>query len=230
MFALDASQQKTSAVVDSLGGMAFGTMPVQYPGYTDIPKQLRESFVVPVWDLTGSHAQLVRSGGNSIDEGQFYTHAYWLKWRESDTGYRTLFRHNQDHCTIVNTGTKELGFYSDRNGGFRGSGYNIQVGVWQLVIAVGAGTSNTSFTGNTTFFVGGQHTPAKVGSADRVCSGMQVARIGATHQGPGLLSQVWSWSRALSQDEIGSLWNSTKSRYFGGAQHAPTRATRAHNR
>ena len=43
-----------------------------------------------------------------------YTHAYWVYWRQSDDGWRTLFRNNYDHCAIVEAGLKRLGMALSR--------------------------------------------------------------------------------------------------------------------
>ena len=91
--------------------------------------------------------------------GQNHTTGYWLWWRECDTcngqGWRTLFRGDKDHWAIVQTGNTNLGFFSNRspNNGWRDTGYDLtgHKSGWQLVIAVGQGDSETSFTGKTTF-------------------------------------------------------------------------------
>ena len=79
---------------------------------------------LPYWDLNNNFLQ--RTGGGTLKDGQFYTHAYVLKWRVSDKGWRTLLRHNNDHCIIVRDGGKDLGMYSNRKSGFRDSGYNVR--------------------------------------------------------------------------------------------------------
>ena len=85
---------------------------------------------LPYWDLNNNY--LERSGGGTLKDGQFYTHAYVLKWRVSDKGWRTLLRHNNDHCIIVRDGGKDLGMYSNRKSGFRDSGYNVRVHVCRI--------------------------------------------------------------------------------------------------
>ena len=90
-------------------------------------KAVKTDDTLPYWDLNQSYLQ--RTGGGNLKDGQYYTHAFLLKWRASDAGWRTLFRHNQDHCILVRSGTKDLGMYSNRNGAFRDSGYNVRVHV-----------------------------------------------------------------------------------------------------
>ena len=102
---------------------------------SDIPKESKKAMTfkkmavknddsLPYWDLNNNF--LERSGGGTLKDGQYYTHAYVLKWRASDKGWRTLLRHNNDHCIIVRDGGKDLGMYSNRNSGFRDSGYNVR--------------------------------------------------------------------------------------------------------
>ena len=86
-------------------------------------KAVKTDDSLPYWDLTNSYMQ--RTGGGVLTDGVEYTHAYLLKWRATDSGWRTLLRHNQDHCIIVKTGAKDLGMYSNRNAGFRDSGYDV---------------------------------------------------------------------------------------------------------
>ena len=111
IFDLDAAAQRTAITVDCKANMSFTNTPVK----TD------ES--LPYWDL--SSTVLERTGGGVLTEAVEYTHAYVLKWRASDSGWRTLLRHNQDHCIIVKDGSKDLGMYSNRKGAFRDSGYDV---------------------------------------------------------------------------------------------------------
>ena len=50
---------------------------------------------------------------SSTTLGAASTMFYLLKWRESDAGWRTLYRGSSDHWTIVQDGTKILGMYSN---------------------------------------------------------------------------------------------------------------------
>ena len=151
-FDLDASVAASPNVVDSVGGMVFTNTAVN----TDADG-------MKYWNLDNSY--LLRTGGGTLLEGQFYTHAYVLKWRVSNSGWRTLLRHSDDHCTIVKYGALDLGMVSNRNGGFRDSGYNInpQRSWWDLVVVTGYGTSASASTGTTTFYTSdgaGAHTKA----------------------------------------------------------------------
>ena len=112
IFDLNAAAQTSDIPKDSKKAMTFNTMAV------------KNDDTLPYWDLNNNY--LVRNGGGSLTEGQYYTHAYVLKWRASDTGWRTLFRHNTDHCAVVPNNAKDLGIYSNRNGKFRDSGYNVR--------------------------------------------------------------------------------------------------------
>ena len=118
IFDLNAAAQTSDFPKDSKKMMTFKKMAVK----TDDS--------LPYWDLNNNY--LERSGGGSLKDGQFYTHAYVLKWRVSDKGWRTLLRHNNDHCIIVRDGGKDLGMYSNRKSGFRDSGYNVRVHVCRV--------------------------------------------------------------------------------------------------
>ena len=61
-FVLNASLQQGSAVKDSVAGIEFGTMATVASGS------------VKYWDLRS--ATLTRSGGATLTEGQYYTHAF----------------------------------------------------------------------------------------------------------------------------------------------------------
>ena len=111
VFDLNADAQTSDAPKDSKAKMIFANKPV------------KKDDTLPYWDLSNSYLQ--RSGGGVLNDGVEYTHAYVLKWRASDSGWRTLLRHNQDHCIIVKTGAKDLGMYSNRNGAFRDSKYDV---------------------------------------------------------------------------------------------------------
>jgi len=194
-FDLNAAKQTSSTPKDSKKGMTFKTMAVK----TDDS--------LPYWDLNNNY--LERSGGGSLKDGQFYTHAYVLKWRVSDKGWRTLLRHNNDHCIIVRDGGKDLGMYSNRKSGFRDSGYNIvpQNNFWEIVVVTGKGSSATSHTGVSTLYTldGNTGKMVKRGTVDRVCSGNTYYRIGYEGQGPGKIARALSWNRVLSDSEIDGL-------------------------
>ena len=119
VFDLNAADQTNNIPKDNKAGMTFGKKAVNKKGDT-----------LPYWDLNKSYMQ--RTGGGSLSDGKEYTHAFVLKWRASDSGWRTLLRHNNDHCIIVKAGSKDLGMYSNRKGAFRDSGYNVRAHV-QLV-------------------------------------------------------------------------------------------------
>ena len=199
IFDLDASAQKDGKVVDSIAKMQF----------TDMNTKV-DADNVKYFDLSqSSNAYMERKAGGTLKEGQYYTHAYVLKWRASDSDHRTLFRHSQDHCAKVKGGSKSSMMYSHRNGGWRDSGYDIvpQQAYWELVVVTGAGTSSTSSTGTTTFYTMDASTRKMIlrGTADRVCSGMDYYRIGWPAQAPGKIARIVTWKRVLSMNEIQAL-------------------------
>jgi hypothetical protein len=139
--------------------------------------------------------------------GQIYTTFYLWKPRESDTGWRTLHRNDNDHVAIVQSGTKNLGMYSNRNGDFRDCGYDITI-EWQTLIITGDGTGPNSTTGTSTFYVNG----VSVGTSDRVVCGTDLYRIGWPGQGPGKIAVAGSYNRLLTNSEIVYLHNVLGSR------------------
>ena len=111
IFDLDAAAQTSDIPLDSKAKMIFSTV------------EVKKDDSLPYWDLNNVYIQ--RTGGGELEEGVEYTHAFVLKWRPTDNGWRTLFRHNQNHCIIVKNGAKDLGVYS-QDVGFRDSGYNVR--------------------------------------------------------------------------------------------------------
>mmetsp|Transcript_3432 Transcript_3432/g.6083 ORF Transcript_3432/g.6083 Transcript_3432/m.6083 type:complete len:246 (+) Transcript_3432:247-984(+) len=163
------------------------------------------------WDL--DNAYLERSGGSQLTEGQYYTHAVWLKWRSSDSGWRTVMRPSNDHSVIIRSGTKDLGMFSNRNGEFRDSRYDItnDMSTLQLVIVTGEGNSATSNTGTSTFYTGalGSGSVTRRGTSDRVVSGTTWYRLGWGGQGPGKVAAAYEWNRVLTIPEMNSLLKAT---------------------
>ena len=196
MFDLDASTAVSPNVVDRVGGMVFSSYPVS-----------TGSDGVSFWDLDNWY--LTRTGGATLKEGQAYTHAYVLKWRVGDTGERTLLRHSDDHCTMVPNNARDLGMYSNRAGGWRDSGYNIdpQQSWWDVLVVTGQGGSSNTPYGTSVFYTKDGPTGPLVerGTVDRVCSGRNYYRLGWPNDGPGLISRVMSWPRVLNQGEIQRL-------------------------
>jgi len=162
---------------------------------------------VQAWDLQSSYME--RTGGAEPVLPKDYTTAMWVYWRSSDSGWRTLFRGNQDHVTLVQNGNKNLGFYSNRNGGFKDSGYDItnDMDSWQLVVTTGEGDTATSNSGGTCIYTGkrGDSTVTQRGCVDRVASGVKFYRIGWPGQGPGYVAGGYWWSRILTKSDMDRL-------------------------
>ena len=208
IFDLDATQQVGTLVVDSIAGMEFGHLATSVDGGGR-----------PYWDLTasafygGGESMLQRSGGASITEGQYYTHAYVLKWRTGDNGWRTLFRHH-DCCAVVQHNTKNLGFYAVRDGGgfvgFADVGVDIvpHQDKWEVLVVTGAGNSPTGVSGVSTFWMeDASGVLVKRGTVNYVCCGSAYNAIGWPGQGPGKVARVVTWDRVLSDVEITNLRN-----------------------
>ena len=197
VFDLDASAQSGGQVVDSIAKIKFTDM-----------ETTADADGVKYFDLTSTGMN--RTGGGSLKEGKHYTHAYVLKWRAGDTGYRTLLRHSQDHCAMVNSGSKDLGMFSDRKDQkFSDSGYDVvpQQDFWEVLVVTGKGNTATGGAGTSTFYTMDQGTGTMKarGTVDRVCTGKNYARIGNPDQGPGKIARVVSWKRVLTVPQITAL-------------------------
>jgi len=71
-------------------------------------------------DLSVSTANVIAIGSaNRVTIGRYYTAFYIWYPRDSDTGWRTLHRGDNDHLVIVQNNNKNLGMYSNRDGQFR---------------------------------------------------------------------------------------------------------------
>ena len=200
-FSLDASTATSPNVVDSVGGMVFTPTPVS----TDADGR-------GYWDLDNSF--LERTGGGTLREGQFYTHAYVLKWRLSSGSFRTLLVHSDPSmaaCAIVGSNSVNLGTTHLSDWAFYDSGYDInpQRAWWDLVVVTGRGDSATGITGTTTFYTLDDSGGSLVlrGTTNRVCSGNFFRWIGTPNplSPPGLISHVVAWPRVLTATEIQTL-------------------------
>lgn len=199
---LSASQSNKATIVDAHSGTVFDA-----PQPIELTKKWDG---IKVWDLE-KRGFFERSGGPQWTVAQSYTHCAWVKWRKSNKGWRTLFRGNADHSVLVKDGSTELGMFSNRQGGFRGSGYHIKTGTFQLVCVVGEGIAPHFPFGFSKFFVGSvSEAPSMVGNqVDRVVSGTKVNRIGWPGQGPGKLNRFTAWNYALSPEQLQEYWSKT---------------------
>jgi len=195
-FQILASDATKISLKDSQGGVILSPKPiVSHAGH-------------PCWNLDDTYLEY--SGGSSKPQnGQDYTHAVWVYWRTSDKGYRTLFRGNKDHSALIQENGKNLGMFSNRNGGFQDSGYDIDRDMkkWQLVIVVGKGNSANSWNGTSTFYTAaeGDSTVQFRGTANRVVSGTEFYRLGWLTQGPGKVAAAYMWTRCLTVAEMHDL-------------------------
>ena len=198
VFDLDASAQKGGTVIDSIAKLEFTNMETKM----DVDG-------VRYFDLTNSY--LERKRDTNLKDGQFYTHAYLLKWRASDTLGRTLLRHGTGSCGGVTKQSKNLGIYSTLKKRFLDSGYDIfpQEDYWDVLVATGAGDSPSSSNGGgvTTFYTLDTETGKmkERGTVEGVCSGMKYFKIGQSKQGPGKIARVMGWQRVLAKAEIEAL-------------------------
>jgi len=169
-----------------------------------------------VWDLDKSW--LIRSGTTgwtSKPIAQEYTQCYAIEWRDED-GIRSLAHGDEGEAIHVNKNGK-LGMWSSdpkwSDGSFRSDPkwsdrYTISTNEWNMVCIVGRGDTPTSFTGTTDFYVAtdsNQEMQQKVGTADRVVSGMTIQGIGSKDKCPGKLAWFKHWNFARDLAELQAL-------------------------
>jgi hypothetical protein len=152
---------------------------------------------VPCLDMDGGYMELPSTGATL---GQEYTVFYYWKPVLAATNWRTLHRNDNDHIVIVQSGdgAPGLGIYSNRDGGFRDTGYDVLPGVWQTLIVTNVGDTSTSTTGTGTFYVNN----TLVGTTDRVGCGTRLRWIGLSSQPPGKVAVAGAFNRLLSRREI----------------------------
>lgn len=156
---------------------------------------------VACWNMDSGYLET----STRITFGQFYTCFYLWKPRLTDTGWRTMHRNDSDHIGIVQSGAINLGMYSNRNGAFRDSGYDITRDTWQTWILTGSGNSSTDSVGTTAHYVNGSF----VGNSDRVGSGTSTYRVGWPGQGPGKIAIAGILNNvSLSASEVSALHRS----------------------
>lgn len=220
---IDASDPASDSGTDPIADLAGSGITMNLTAGT------RETFNdIKVWNLDAGY--MTQAAGTDYILGQQYTAWAWVDWRDTDSGWRTLHRGDNDHWIIVENGFKRLGMYSNRNGGFRpiDTGYNIDpTAGWQLVVAVGHGDSPTATTGRTEFYVNGEY----VGQSDRVASGTKHQHIGLSGQGPGRVTEAGTHATvALTPSQVRGLFDGTKAKYGYAVEENVAKETSARRR
>ena len=197
VFSIRASTSSSSSLKDVVSGITL------------TPKAVTEYAGHDCWNLDNDYLEYV-SGSSKPLYGQYYTLAVWVFWRGSDgPWWRTLLHGSSDHGILVKDGAKDLGMYSNRNGGFRDSSYDIDndMSTWQLVIVTGSGNTATSSIGTSIFFTAAEGDVAvqQRGTADRVVSGTEFFQVGHPGQGPGKIAAVHQFNRILTVAEMNRL-------------------------
>lgn len=157
---------------------------------------------VTCWDITKNTEMILTQKHPGYVLGQYYTHGAWVKWNPTILSWRTFLRNDDDHIILLEH--KRLGFYSNRDGLFRPCGFNVVADEeWHHVVVVAAGVSEDSSSGKSSFFYDGVF----VGNADRVGCGTRLKKFALDTQGPGHVSSIFLWERALPPSEIMALYN-----------------------
>jgi hypothetical protein len=182
-------------------------------GYGATKTPISESGI-PAYDIDRKHMQVDNNQhgkNNGVQMKREYTHAYWIKWRDYQRDWRTLFRANSDHCVITYWGRTRLGFYSNRRSGWRDAGTDIKRDTWEFVVTSARAWGNNHWGGKNEYYVGGiKVKPTLKGKVDRVCTGRWHYRIGWGGQGGGKLAFASMWDRRLTANEIETVWAKTQ--------------------
>ena len=148
-------------------------------------------------DVDGTNAVVTFSTPDSDTLGQFYTMFFVWYPRETNSGWRTFYRGNNDHQPMIQDGTLNLGFYSNRNGNsFHDTGYDLEL-KWQTMVVVGKGTPAQDGLGESLYYVDGVY----VGSVPRTKSGSTWSTFGYASQYPGYFREMGIMGTALDSDE-----------------------------
>ena len=188
---IDAADPKCSSGSGNLTDKISG---LEWQRITTVTDTVEDN--VPSFDMNGGYLEKT---GDTKTFGQYYT-CFYLWKPKAQGAWRTLHRNSSDHIGIVLYNGISLGMYSNRNGEFRDSGYDINDG-WQTLILTGEGDTATSTTGTTTYYVNG----INVGTSDRVGCGTSLYRIGWSGQHPGYMAIMGSYDKLLDASEISEL-------------------------
>eukprot|EP00039_Didymoeca_costata_P020376 m.341032 g.341032 ORF g.341032 m.341032 type:complete len:787 (+) comp19763_c0_seq1:137-2497(+) len=147
---------------------------------------------------------LQRSGGyNYCIKTRTTTQIYWFKpW---GTGrWRTLFRNNNDHLALLHASTHKLGYYANRGGAFRDSGFTYPSNQWTFLAVVTSASSNSHSVGKVSFYMGTEKVaPRKVGrDVDRNGYNSCFYRFGWPGQSPGYVNRAMHFEAALTLAQI----------------------------
>lgn len=148
-------------------------------------------------DVDGTNGVVTFSTPDSETLGQFYTMFFVWYPRETNSGWRTFYRGNNDHQPMINNNARDLGMYSNRVGNaFYDTGYNIEL-KWQTMIVVGNGTPAQDGNGESLYYVDGEY----VGSVPRTKAGSTWSTFGYASQYPGYFREFGIMGTALDSDE-----------------------------
>jgi hypothetical protein len=132
--------------------------------------------------------------------GSTNTYVFLIKWRASNSGWRTGYRGSGDHQFIVEDRGTRIGIYSNQSGAFRSTGSSISPDTWQSLI-ITEQSSSGSYAGTSTYYING----TSIGTTDRVKTGNDFASIGYSGQGPGKIAFAGIFNTVLTAEEISEL-------------------------
>ncbi|NOX26204.1 MAG: LamG domain-containing protein [Deltaproteobacteria bacterium] len=148
--------------------------------------------------------------------GASWTIAAWFRWplAGTGTGWWTLTRGTQDHQILVNRSSNLLGTYDNHGTGFHSSGFNMSTlsSGWHHLAAVGHDSQ-------TDFYIDG----SKVGTASYK-STTDIKTLGnyiGGNQNWGEFDELMVWNRALTADDITTVYNLNRNTCSGACYTDP---------
>ena len=152
--------------------------------------------------------------GDSDVLGTHYTMYFLWYPRVSNSGWRTFYRGSNHHQPIIQDGGLSLGAYI---GGFKDTGYDIELNKWQTLIVTGDNNNNLS-----KYYVDGNF----VGSHTGTKTGTTWEQLGYSGQAPGWFREAGILSTLLDSDgavELHEQLEKIKNGTEGGTRTIDTR-------
>ena len=174
---------------------------------------------------------LENNDSSQQEEGEMYTHAYWLMWKKQATTWRTLFKHANHQCLVApgsdgnaigvyNTGSPFVGNYDFKKVNEDGStsvytvldDNNLGQERWRLYIVTGETMNDrpTSY-GKASLYVGDENEEIEYkGWAYGNCGSTPTQknkfwRLGNEAQAPGYVALAAAWSEILTMEDMEEL-------------------------
>lgn len=162
---------------------------------------------IKCFDVNGAITTSIKVNGTGPTlPNSGYTYITWVRFSNTTTYFRTLFRTApNDHPILVNVGTNNLGFYDNNGASFVNSGYDISpiINTWAQLTVVGDSSSSI-------FYVNG----TQVGTVAYGAGGNLHDYWGSINGQPsGYVANMYYYNRKLSLSEITQQYNFLSPRF-----------------